>query len=587
MVILSLLTLLGGLVLFLHGMQLMSAGIQHLSGGKLESTLERLTASPFRGFLLGVGVTAVIQSSSATTVMVIGFINAGMMNLHQGVGIIMGSKIGTTVTGWLLSLTGVGGEQLWTKLINPTVFMPLFATFGMAAIMFSKHSRRKYIGNILVGFFMLLFGMTTMSGAMEPIAQTESFTSLLTLFSNPFLGMLAGIVITAVVQSSSASVGILQALTLAGSIDFATALPIIIGENIGACVPVLLAGIGTKKEAQRASVMYLIISVAGAAVLMPLYYILDAIFSFGLGSVLMNPVRIAIVHTLFNIISTAFLFPLRGGLTKITVLLVKDNSTDTTSQRLDERFLKTPSYAIEQCRLSTSDMAVLAESTMSMALDSLSKTTDEKRLDTVAKNENLLDGYEDKLSTYMVKLSSTELSEHDSNEVSKLLHIIGDWERIGDHALNLEESAQELREKGLSFSDDAKKELDVLFASLKETVTITARAFCESSTELARLVEPLEEVIDDLKSDLRMRHIARLKRGHCTIELGFIFSDILTNCERVSDHCSNIAACLILLDTPSFNAHAYVHDMTAGADFKAQYEEMRRKYTLPDLNLKG
>lgn len=579
--IFSLLTLLGGLALFLFGMNTMGDGLEKLSGGKLERTLERMTDNTFKGFLLGAGVTAVIQSSSATTVMVVGFVNSGIMKLAQAIGIIMGANVGTTITAWLLSLTGIEGDSLVLNLLKPSGFAPVLAFIGIALLMFAKHGKKKDIGTILIGFAVLMFGMDMMSGAVKPLADVPEFTSILTMFSNPLLGVLAGALLTAVIQSSSASVGILQALSATGSISFATAIPIIMGQNIGTCVTAMLSCIGAKKNAKRAAFVHLYFNIIGTVVILAAFYGLNALLDFSFISDTVTPADIAIVHTGFNLIATALLLPFSKFLGKLACLTVRDKDTEDDTPFLDERFLGTPALAVEQCDVMAVKMARLSQNTFLQAITLLEKY-DEKLAQRILENEERIDAYEDVLGTYLVKVSSKSLNTRDSNEIARLLHCIGDFERISDHAVNLVDAAKEMHEKKIAFSDEAKRELRVLTGALTEILSITMDAFENRDLVLAKKVEPLEQVIDGLREKLKRRHVKRLQSGTCTIELGFILSDLLTNYERVSDHCSNIAVCLIQLSMDSFETHEYLHDLKDGssAEFENEYEAYKSKYVL-------
>lgn len=580
--IFSLFTLLGGLAMFLFGMNTMGDGLEKLSGGKLERTLEKMTDNTFKGFLLGAGVTAVIQSSSATTVMVVGFVNSGIMKLAQAIGVIMGANVGTTVTAWLLSLTGIQGDSFILKLLKPTGFAPILAFIGIALLMFAKRGKKKDIGTILVGFAVLMYGMEVMSGAVEPLAEVPEFTNLLTIFSNPLFGVLAGALLTAVIQSSSASFGILQAISATGSVTFATAIPIVMGQNIGTCVTAMLSCIGAKKNAKRAAFVHLYFNIIGTIVISILFYGLNAIFQFDFVNDFVTPADIAIVHTSFNLLTTAMLLPFSKYLGKLACLTVRDKDKDDDTPHLDERFLNTPAIAVEQCDVMAVKMAHLARETFLASL-TLVESYDEKTAEKIQENENKIDMYEDVLGSYLVKLSSKSLTISDSKEVSRLLHCIGDFERISDHAVNVLDVAKEMYEKKITFSAQAKDEIKVITAALTEILAITIEAFENKDFALADKVEPLEQVIDGLKDNLKRRHVKRLREGTCTIELGFIFSDLLTNYERVSDHCSNIAVCMIQVNKESFETHEYLHEVRGDevGHFKAEYNAFKTKYALP------
>lgn len=569
--------LLGGLVLFLYGMNVMGGGLEKLSGSKLERILENLTNNPLKGVLVGAGVTAIIQSSSATTVMVVGFVNSGIMKLKQAIGIIMGANIGTTVTAWILSLTGIQGDSIWISMLKPTSFAPILAVIGMGVIMFSKSGRKRDLGSILVGFFMLMFGMSAMSDAVAPLANSEAFTSILLLFTNPLFGVLAGAVLTAIIQSSSASVGILQALATTGSITYGMAIPIIMGQNIGTCATALISCIGANKNAKRAAMVHFYFNIIGTIIFLALFYVLDAIIGFSFTATSINGAEIAMIHTIFNLTSTAIMLPFGNQLAKLATLTIREGSKEEVL--LDERLLNVPSFAIEQCKNVTGEMAALARNTLNMSLAMIDKY-DAKTAKLIIENEDKIDRYEDVLGTYLVKLSTRELSEEDSNEVSKLLHIIGDLERIGDHCVNIVESVQEMANKGIAFSNIAKGELGVMGSAVSEIVGFATDIVATEDLKLASKVEPLEEVIDGLETELKMRHVRRLKDGNCTIELGFIFSDLITNYERVADHCSNIAACVIQISVASFDMHEYLSVVKSETPFAEQYQVFKDKYTI-------
>ena len=569
--------LLGGLVLFLYGMNVMGGGLEKLSGSKLERILENLTNNPLKGVLVGAGVTAIIQSSSATTVMVVGFVNSGIMKLKQAIGIIMGANIGTTVTAWILSLTGIQGDSIWISMLKPTSFAPILAVIGMGVIMFSKSGRKRDLGSILVGFFMLMFGMSAMSDAVAPLANSEAFTSILLLFTNPLFGVLAGTVLTAIIQSSSASVGILQALATTGSITYGMAIPIIMGQNIGTCATALISCIGANKNAKRAAMIHFYFNIIGTIIFLALFYVLDAIIGFSFTATSINGAEIAMIHTVFNLTSTAIMLPFGNQLAKLATLTIREGSKEEVL--LDERLLNVPSFAIEQCKNVIVEMAALARNTLNMSLAMIDKY-DAKTAKLIIENEDKIDRYEDVLGTYLVKLSARELSDEDSNEVSKLLHIIGDLERIGDHCVNIVESVQEMANKGIAFSNIAKGELGVMGSAVSEIVGFATDIVATEDLKLASKVEPLEEVIDGLETELKMRHVRRLKDGNCTIELGFIFSDLITNYERVADHCSNIAACVIQISVASFDMHEYLSVVKSETPFAEQYQVFKDKYTI-------
>lgn len=584
----NLLTMVGGLALFLYGMNIMGDGLTKLSGGRMERLLERLTSNRLMAVLLGTVVTGVIQSSSATTVMVVGFVNSGIMKLSQTIGIIMGANIGTTVTSWLLSLTGIESSNVFLRLLKPSSFSPVLAVIGIALIMFAKSEKKKDIGNIMVGFAVLMFGMETMSGAVAPLAKVKEFTDILTMFSNPLLGMLAGLTLTAVIQSSSASVGILQALCLTGTVSFGTALPIILGQNIGTCITAILSSIGTSKNAKRAAAVHLYFNIIGTFLFAIIFYSINYFVSFKFLGEVASPAGIAIIHSSFNIGATLVLFPFAKGLEKLAILTIRDKDSDNDAVKkgdfalLDERFLNKPGFAIEECRKVAVSMACQAKEAINLSID-LINGYDKKKAAQVIALEEVVDRYEDELGSYLVKLSCKNLSQKDSVTLSILLHCIGDFERISDHAVNLQEAAYEMKRKKLEFSKKAVEELAVFSKGVKDIVNISVRAFETGDLKLARQIEPLEQVIDYLNLEEKQRHIKRLRNGKCTIELGFILSDISTNFERVADHCSNIGVCILQIGEDNFDMHEYLDIMKdeSNQDFKRQYMMMKSKYELP------
>ena len=587
--IFGILNLVGGLALFLYGMSAMGDGLVQLSGGRLEKILEQLTKKKIMAVLLGLMVTAIIQSSSATTVMVVGFVNSGIMNLSQAVGIIMGANIGTTVTSWLLSLTGIQGSSLFLKLLKPSSFSPVLAAIGVILTMTAgEDDRKKNIGTILVGFAILMFGMEAMSSAVSPLAKDEKFTGILTAFSNPVLGTLAGAALTAIIQSSSASVGILQALCVTGAVSFGTAIPIIMGQNIGTCVTALLSGVGASKNARRASLIHLYFNLIGTLLFLVVFYTLNSFLHFPFLSQTAGAADIAVIHSLFNVGCTIILFPFSNVLVKLAALTIpdgKDTQTDTRPaalQALDERFLDRPGFAMNLCKEAVDHMADLARNSFQLAMGLLVNFS-EKDLQTVIAMEQEADSYEDTLGTYLVKLSGRDLSKADSRTLSILLHCINDFERITDHAINVAESAQELRDKGLSLSADSQSELAVYSRAVGDILDLTVSVFAADDTQRAKAVEPLEEVIDSLSLEMRQRHIERLRRGACSLEAGLILEDILTGYERVSDHCSNVAVCLIEVHADEYDTHEYLNLTTKGSDpwFRQEYAKKRQKYLLP------
>ncbi len=579
------LAMLGGLALFLYGMDQMGDGLTKLSGGKLEKILEKLTNNPIKGVLLGLAVTAVIQSSSATTVMVVGFVNAGIMKLRQGIGIIMGANIGTTVTAWILSLSGVSGDSFIMQILKPANFWPIFALAGIILLMFSKAEKKKSIGLIALGFGVLMYGMDTMSNAVKGLKDVPEFGNILIMFENPILGVLAGAVLTAIIQSSSASVGILQALSNTGKIKFGAALPIILGQNIGTCVTAMISSVGATKNARRAAFVHLYFNIIGTTVFLAVYYILNSFIHFSFADSVVTETSIAIVHTVFNVSVTLLLLPFTRALEKLACLTVKDTEeevvVDSDFQILDERFLEQPSLAIEQCNVVAAKMAELSKECIMKSI-SLVNNFDENIEKEVIGLENRIDRYEDELGTYLVKISSKNLSVKESNNVAVLLNCIGDFERISDHAVNVCEAARELFDKRQKFSDKAMDELKMLTNAIDEIISNTISVFTDGNMEQAKTVEPLEEVVDYLCDELKARHIARVQEGKCTIGLGFIFTDLTTNLERVSDHCSNIAVCVIEVNANEFEAHSYINKLKhEDEDFKLKCKEYKQKYLLP------
>ena len=586
--IFGILTLVGGLALFLYGMSVMGAGLEKVSGGKLELLLERLTANALFAVLLGAGVTAVIQSSSATTVMVVGFVNSGIMKLSQAIGIIMGANIGTTVTSWILSLTGVESSNIWVRLLKPSSFSPVLALIGIILYMSGKNSKKKDAGEILLGFAVLMFGMETMSGAVKPLADVPEFTSMLTLFQNPLLGVVTGAVLTAVIQSSSASVGILQALSATGAFTYASSIPIIMGQNIGTCVTAMLSAIGASKSAKRTAFVHLYFNLIGAAVFMALYFGLDLFIDFGFSGQNIGAAGIALVHSVFNIGTTVVLLPFIHGLEKLAYLTIplseeeKVPAEDKEFQILDDRFLMTPGFAIEQCRSLSNQMAELSKECFLKAADVLLGSYSREAAQEVIDLENRIDLYEDKIGVYLTKLSSQNLAYNDSQNVSTLLHCITDMERISDHAVNIVEAAREMHKRKLSFSKKAVEEMFVYTEAVRDILNRAMDAFVNGDEKMALTVEPLEEVIDELDKDVKKRHVKRLRKGKCTIELGLILSGIATNYERVADHCSNIALYLIQGQDTELEAHRYANQLREqdGTQFGKQVEILEDRYRL-------
>lgn len=590
--IFGVLSLIGGLAIFLYGMDLLGEGLTGASGGKLEKILEKLTSNPLKAVLLGAGVTAVIQSSSATTVMVVGFVNSGIMKLSQAVGVIMGANIGTTITSWILSLTGIESSNIFISLLKPTSFSPVLAAVGIVFLMFLKKESLKNPGKIMIGFALLMYGMDAMSSSVAPLAEVPQFASILTAFSNPVLGMLAGMLFTAIIQSSSASVGILQALCSTGILSYAAALPIIMGQNIGTCVTALLSSIGATKNGKRAAIIHLYFNVIGTVTFMIVFYALNAVIHFSFLNLTAQEFGIAVIHTAFNIITTAYLLPLRKVLEKLAYATIKldddekrimDNRSGNEFALLDDRFLEAPSLAVEHCKQVINKMADISRESLFISM-SLIGGYDEEQALRVGELETRADKYEDALGTYIMKISTKNLKKEDSEMLNVMLHCIGDFERISDYACNLCDSARELQQKNMQFSPKAKTELDILSSAVREAVDISFDAFKSNNKNEADKVEPLEELIDTLAVELKARHIRRLREGKCTIELGFAHSDILNNLERVADHCSNIAVDVIQSDQLEFDAHEYL-DRIKNKDnqqFARDYKTYKEKYRLPE-----
>ena len=586
--IFGVLNMICGLALFLYGMHVMGDGLTRLSGGKLESILEKLTQNKIKAVLLGALVTAVIQSSSATTVMVVGFVNSGIMKLSQAAGVIMGANIGTTITSWILSLTGLESGNVFVQLLKPSSFTPIMAIIGVAFIMFAKAEKKHDVGAILVGFTVLMCGMDMMSDAVKPLANVPEFTNILLMFTNPIMGMIAGMVLTAVIQSSSASVGILQALCITGAVKYSAALPIIMGQNIGTCVTALLSGVGASKNARRASLIHLYFNLIGTVLFMCVFYAVNAVFPFAFLDDAANAAGIAVIHTTFNVLATLTLLPFSGMLEKLATMTIRDDEQVEKMddfKLLDERFLTTPAFAVEQCRVVAVRMAELTMEAVdaACALIDGEEYTDEKA-DRIAALETKIDHYEDKLGTYMVKLSHMNLSKDDSHIVSMLLHSISDFERISDHAASLMHAAKEMNEKKLNFSEMAGRELRVFTAATRDIVDRAVRCFESGDLDLAVTIEPLESCIDSINKKIKNRHIERLRKGLCTVELGFILQDISTDLERVSDHCSNIAVYQIQVPQDELDAHEYLQSMRRlnANDFEATRREYKFKYALPE-----
>ena len=580
MTVFDVLTLIGGLCLFLFGMNVMGDALERRAGGSLNKILAKLTKNKLTGFLTGLGVTGIIQSSSATTVMVVGFVNSGIMTLKQSISVIMGANIGTTVTAWILSLGGISGDSLFIKLLKPSSFTPVLALIGTILLMFSKSGKKKDTGTILLGFATLMFGMETMSGSVSGLAEIEEFKNMFLIFRNPILGVLAGTVLTAIIQSSSASVGILQALAVTGQVSYGAAIPIIMGQNIGTCVTAMLSSVGTTKNAKRAAVVHLSFNVIGTVIWLTVFGIVSAVFKPALLNMPATLPGIAVTHSLFNIACTALLLPASSLLEKLAMKLVPDSGSEVKISELDERLLATPPIALERCGVLVKKMAELSVTSLKESMNMLfgydSHTADEIR-----ENEDKADHYEDILGTYLVKLSGHQISDSDSCTVSKLLKAIGDFERISDHSVNIVESAEEINQKQIAFSETARSEIEVMCSAVSEILTISYNAFMNNSVETAKTVEPLEQVIDGLKKKLRNNHIARLKKGDCSIEAGFVWADLLTNLERVADHCSNVAVCVIDAKENNMNVHESLRNIEeVNPEFNRMYKEFKNKYSV-------
>lgn len=585
----SVLTMIGGLALFLYGMDMLGDALKKLSGGKLEIILEKLTSNKLMAILLGAGVTAVIQSSSATTVMVVGFVNSGIMKLSQSVGVILGANVGTTATAWILSLAEISGTGFFMKLLKPTSFSPVLAIVGVFMIMLAKREKYKDIGAIMVGFAILMFGMDTMSTAVEPLAESPQFADILLMFSNPVLGMLAGLILTAVIQSSSASIGILQALCVTGAVSYSTALPIIMGQNVGTCVTALISSAGAGKNGKRAALIHLYYNIIKTVGFMIIFYSLNAALQFAFMETSISALGVAVVHTAFNVVAVIIIAPFSSVLEKLVYITIPETPEELEAQKnrmeiqlLDPRFLNTPVLALEQCKNAALEMAEYTREALFLAIDVIEKF-DEKTAERVIELENIVDRYDDEIGSYLVKLSSHNLKEKDSQQLSVLLHCIGDFERIADHAINIMDSAKEMYEKEQSFSKKAQEEFVIYTTAIKDIVNTTAAVFREEDLKKAMVIEPMEEVIDYLSEEVKKRHMKRLRKGKCSIEMGFVLADLTTNYERVSDHCSNIALAMLQLNEDSFDTHEYQDNMS-GEDnlvFMAEVTHLKEKYALP------
>ena len=585
----SILTLVGGLAMFLYGMQVMGDGLEKLSGGKLEKILENLSSNRVKAVLVGAAVTAIIQSSSATTVMVVGFVNSGIMHLSQAVGFIMGAKIGTTVTAWILSLAGIESSNFFVRLLNPNSFSPILALIGVVFIVFLHDEKKKDIGNILVGFAVLMFGMNTMSGAVKPLAEVPEFTNILLKFSNPVLGVLAGALLTAVIQSSSASVGILQALCVTGAVRYGAALPIIMGQNIGTCITAMLSSIGATKNAKRAAIVHLYFNIVGTVTFMVVFYVLNGFLHFSFIEEVAGPAGIAVIHSAFNIIATLVLLPFGDMLVKMACATVRDtkeekviSAEDQEFMILESRFLSNPGIAIEQSKTAARKMAEQSKTALNLSFGLLDDFQEETAF-RVEKIEAKVDRYEDELGTYLIKLNQKDLSLEDSHSLSIMLHCIGDFERISDHALSIMKSAKEISEKNARFSDKAVQELHIMEKAVSDIVEKAYSVFANQDMRAAEEIEPLEEVIDELSRELKRRHVNRLRAGECTIEMGFVLSDITTSLERIADHCSNIGVCVTQVHEDLYDTHSHLDTVknAPGEHFHHELEVARVNYMLP------
>ena len=580
--IFNIFTLLGGLAFFLYGMKVMSTGLEKLTGGKLEIALKKMTSNKFKALLLGMGITIAIQSSSAMTVMLVGFVNSGIMNLEQTIGVCFGSDIGTTLTAWILSLAGVDGKNPFIKMLKPSSFAPLVALIGVIMIMAAKKNKKKDVGRILVGFAIIMTGMTFMSDAVSPLADSPKFQNVLTAFQNPILGVLVGAGFTGIIQSSAASVGILQAFSQTGALTYGMALPIIMGLNIGTCVTALISSIGVNKNAKRVACIHILIKILGTLILLPISMILESVIQLSIFDKTVGFVGIAVMHSIFNIATTIILLPFSKHIVKLSKIIIKDDNVEQVSSKktitgLDDILLKTPAVAVHTCLSATTQMAELTRETIIMALKLLVDYNGEA-CDTVIENEDIIDGFEDKINSYLIKISKSSVTGADSRSVSKMMHCVGNFERISDHAVNLVESAQEMHEKGISFSEECINEITVITDAITENVNKAFDSYENNDLSIAHKVEPLEEVVDNLSTQLKNRHIRRLQNDECTVELGYIFQDVLTNLERISDHCSNIAGCLIETDEKT-NIHAYLHDVKENDEqFRNEYREYAEEY---------
>lgn len=585
----DLLSMVGGLALFLFGMHVLSEGLEKVSGGKLEKILENLTSNRFKAVLLGAGVTAVIQSSSATTVMVVGFVNSGIMKLSQAIGIIMGANIGTTATSWILSLTGIEGSNFFIKMLKPMSFSPILAMIGIVFIMFLKNEKKKDLGMIFVGFAVLMYGMDAMSDAVAPLKDVPEFANLFVMFKNPILGMIVGALVTAIIQSSSASIGILQALCATGSISYAAALPIIMGQNIGTCITAIMSSVGTTKNARRAAVVHLLFNLLGTIIFMTGFYAIHAVVNFAFLENAANETGIAVIHTAFNVVATLILLPLAGVLEKLSLMIVKKDEEEERQEaeqaafvRMDERFLNTPAFALEQVNTYAVKMAEITKESLDQAIQLFFKY-DKDIAKEIQRKEQLVDRYDDEIDSYLVKLSGKNLSVKDTRKLNMIQHSIGDFERISDHALNLVEAAKEMHKKEQSFTAKALEELHIFSKAIADIVALSVSIFENEDAVAARQIEPFEEAIDVIQKEMKKRHTKRLRKGKCTVEMGFVLSDVTNNYERIADHCSNIAISIMQLEEDDTLAHEYIDNLqkSEGSEFDLRFKNYLKKYDLP------
>lgn len=580
--IFNIFSMLGGLAFFLYGMNVMSTGLEKLTGGKLEVALKKMTSNIFKSILLGMGITIAIQSSSALTVMLVGLVNSGIMSLEQTVGVCFGSNIGTTLTAWILSLSGLSGDSFFIRMLKPTSFSPLIALVGIIMVMSCKKNKKKDLGRILVGFAILMTGMTLMSDSVAPLAESEEFSKVLTAFKNPLLGVLVGAGFTGIIQSSAASTGILQAFSRTGGLTNGMAFPIIMGLNIGTCITSLLSSIGVKKNAKRVACIHIAFNVIGVIILLPVVLFLQYVLDLAVFSKVTNEVSIAVMHTIFNMVSTFLLIPFASLLVKLSRFIIKEDKEEreeaaSPTLSLDEILLKTPAVAVEACKGATIEMADLTGKTILSALDIITNYSEDSA-EEIIRHEDIIDGYEDKINSYLLKICRSSVTGNDSRSVSKMMHCVGNFERISDHAVNLVESAQEMHEKGISFSAECFNEISVIREAIAENITKAIEAYKNNDLVIAHKVEPLEEVVDNLSTELKNRHIRRLQNDECTVELGYIFQDILTNLERISDHCSNIAGCLIETDEKT-SIHEYLQDVKENDKaFRNEYHAYAEKF---------